>query len=390
MPRKKGLVILAIAAFFIMAVPAVVGAQSQANQQSIYVGADEILAGNFVKVGNVIDIAGAVKGDVIVAANSVTISGSVAGDVIVAANTVNITGDVSGSVRIVANTVNINSYIRNNAWIMASTIVFGDKAKVGWDIYGAAATLEVRGPVTGNIWATGANIILANQTSKNVYLSVDKEGQILLYPTAKINGDLTYKAASDKQLMLQPGAKILGKTTKTELAVTTAATKEAKGFFGLGLVLFKTFGFFGLLVVGLLLIALIPKWLIKVSETMQQQPSVSVGWGVVFFFLAPVAFVFLLITLIGIPLALIILPVYFISLFIAKVVLSLVVGIWLFARLSSNKYKSSLIWPLAVGLLVVMVVTSIPIFGWLIGLVAVWWALGGIIQVQKSIAKEWH
>jgi hypothetical protein len=90
------------------------------------------------------------------------------------------------------------------------------------------------------------------------------------------------------------------------------------------------------------------------------------------------------------PLALIIVPVYFISLYIAKVLAGFTLGLLLFDKLFKGKYKNSLIWPLISGLIIFVVIGSIPIFGWIFKLLVIFWALGAIIQVKQEIIKEYR
>ncbi|MBN1779163.1 MAG: hypothetical protein JW816_03020 [Candidatus Buchananbacteria bacterium] len=379
--KSWGLLVLGL---FLIALPVTVLAANQ--NDSVYVAADQIIDGNLIKFGNVIDIAGAVKGDLIVFGNTITISGPVAGDVIAAGNVIKITGDVNGSVRVAGSNVDIDGNVGHNAWVVAGNVNFGDQSSVGWDLYSSGGSVTVKGDVDGNLAAAGGNIIIANKVGKDVSLEVGKDGQIILYPTAKLAGDLNYKADKDSQLVLQDGAQVAGETSRK--AIPVASGQEAQKAFYAAFAVGKLIALFGLLVVGLLLVSLAPKFMVRVNDKMMQKPGASIGWGVIFFFLTPIAVFVLAITLIGLPLALILIPLWLIALYLSKMVVGFVVGWWLFVKLSKGKYQGNLVWPLIIGLLVVVIVGSIPVIGWLIMLVAIWWALGGVLQVKKEIIKE--
>jgi len=386
MKRFKKLALIGLAGLFLIALP--VAAWAAANQ-SIYVGPDEIISGNFIKAGNIIDINGAVNGDVIVAASSITINGPVAGDVIAAGNTIRINGVVSGSVRVVGSSVEINSSVEKNVWAVGSTVALGPEAKVGWDVYAAGANVEIKGPVAGNVLASAAGIVIANEVGKDVKVSVDKEGQIILYPQAKIGGNLTYKAASAEQLVLKEGAQVIGQTTKTEL--TVPSKREVRGFLYGFWGFLKVMSFFSLLVIGLVLVTLIPKVVFEIRDEMIKRPQLDFGLGLIYLIIAPVLVILLIITLIGIPLALIIAFLYVISLYFAKVMVGFTLGLLIFDRLNKEKkYKGSLIWPLAIGLLIFVVLTSLPFIGWLVKLILIIWALGAILQFKKQVLKEYR
>ena len=389
MKTFKKLAIFSLIGLLLIALPITVLAFNKDKNQSIYVGPEEIIEGNFIKAGNFIDINGAVNGDVIVVGNSITVAGPVAGDVIAAGNIVRITGSVSGSVRVVGGSVEISSEVERNVWAVGNSVALGQDSKVGWDIYSAGASVEVKGPVGGNIWAAGANVVIANEVGKDVNVSVDTEGQIILYPEAKVGGNLTYKAGSEEQLVLKDGAEVIGKISKKAIVVPSQA--EWKKFFGGAYLFFKVVSLFGLLVIGLVLVSLIPKIILEVKEVMVKKSWVSLGWGLVYLILTPVIVILLMITIIGLPLAFIIIPLYVIGLYLSKILVGFVIGLLIFDNLAKDKkYKGSLIWPLVLGLLVFVVVTSIPFVGWIIKLLLILWALGAAIQVKTKLLKEYR
>jgi len=43
-----------------------------------------------------------------------------------------------------------------------------------------------------------------------------------------------------------------------------------------------------------------------------------------------------------------------------------------------HKKKDSLIWAMIVGVVIMWFIFCIPIIGWILALVAIWWGLGGI------------
>ena len=153
----------------------------------------------------------------------------------------------------------------------------------------------------------------------------------------------------------------------------------------------KVISLFSLLVIGLVLIALVPKIILNVKEEMMKRPGPSLGWGLVYLIVTPIVAGLLMITIIGLPLGLMIIPLYIIALYVSKVIAALVIGSLLLDRLTkSNKAKGSLIWPLILGVLIFVIVTSIPVIGWAIKLILVLWALGAVVQIKKDILKEFR
>ena len=389
MKRFKKLAIISLVGLFLIALPVTVLAGQDKFDESIYIGSDEIIDGNFIRVGNTIEINGAVNGDVIVAGNIITIAGPVAGDVIAAGNIVRVKGPVSGSVRIIGSTVQVDGEVEKNVWAVGSSVTLSSDANVGWDFYAAGATVEVKAPVGGNVWATGASVIFDNTVGKDIKVAIDTDGKIILYPKAKIAGDLVYKAASEEQLEIKEGAEVTGEILKK--AIVLPEQPDWKKVFGATHIFFKIIALFSLLAIGLVFISLVPKILLQVKEEMIKRPGVSLGWGLVYLIVTPVIVILLMVTVIGIPLALIILPLYIIGFFLAKVSASFVLGILVMNGLAKDKkYKGSLVWPLVLGLIIFILLTSIPFIGWAIKLVLVLWALGAAITVKKELIKEYR
>lgn len=379
------LAIFSILGLFLLVTPFAVMAGSN---QSIYIAEDEIVEGNFIKIGNTINIAGNVNGDVIVAGSSITISGDVAGDVIAVGSIIRITGEVGGSVRVAGSAIEINGEVKHNIWAVGSTVAINEDASVGWDVFSAGASVEIRGPVERSVWLAGASLVIDNKIGKDVNVAIDQEGQLTLSPQAEVGGQVVYKAAKDEQLVQNEGAVVTGEIIRKDLNVPNE--KDLEQFFGTAYVMFKIFTLFSLLLIGLVYVTLVPKATLMIKDEMIKNPLPSLGYGFVYLVLMPIVILALFITIIGIPLALILIPIYVISLIIAKVFAAFVIGVMILDKATKNKYKKSLVWPLVLGLVVFVIVTSIPVIGWIAKLLLVLWALGGLIKIKKEILKEYR
>jgi hypothetical protein len=137
------------------------------------------------------------------------------------------------------------------------------------------------------------------------------------------------------------------------------------------------FSVFSALVVGLVLISLWRKPIIKLTDQMLKKIGTSIGWGAVIMFLTPIVAIILLITLIGLPLAMILIGLWLIALYISKILVGILVGRSILNKLWAKK-KDSLIWAMIIGVLAVWLISSLPLIGWLLCLLAVWWGLGGL------------
>jgi len=381
--KIKKVVIICLMVGFFMALPVSVLAITDNGKQSVHIAADEIVDGNFVVMASVIDIAGSVNGDVIVAGNNITISGSVAGDVIAVGEVIKITGEVGGSVRVAGNVIEINGTVKNNAWTVGSNVIFGDQSAIGWDIYSYGKTAEIKSAVGGSVWISGENVVINGSISKDctAYL-VDRKSHLTINSEAIVQGNLVYKADSENQLVKQSAAVVAGETIREPMF-----TREKKEFSVFSLMM-KIIVLFSFLVVGLILISLMPKKILELKEEMVQRPWRSLGMGFGYLVITPVVVLLLLITVIGIPLALIITSLYLSSLYILKVLVGISIGSLILDNVGKKKYSGSLVWPLVLGLIVMMVIAGIPIIGGVVGLLLILWATGALIYLKRESFKK--
>ena len=369
----------------------------------VSVAADEVVSGNFIRSAQVIELNGAVNGDVIAVGNTVTLNGPISGDVIAlgntviiggsvagsvfaAGNTVSVTGAVAGSVHVAANSFTLNSIIDHNLWAMGATLTLAEQSSVGWDVFSMAESATLAGPVGGNVWATVDNLLLQHTVGKNVTATMGSTGKIILREGARVEGSLTYHAATDEQLVVMDGAKVTGEVIRRQVAEKTYEER-----FNLVYIFFRVISLFSLLMVGIVLITLLPKKLLEVKQEMFSRPWPSLGWGVLFAVVIPIAAVLLCISLIGIPLALIVLAVYLIGLYASKAIACFAIGLWLLNALDASKhYKGNLFLPLLVGLVLVSVATALPVVGGFLQILLVLWAYGALIHVKRETLREFR
>lgn len=215
---------------------------------------------------------------------------------------------------------------------------------------------------------------------------------------ATIGGNLTYTQTKDIEI---PSDAVSGKVTRKEPVADvnvqytppTAAEKAATWSFDLlrnivTLVLF-----------GLLLAWIAPKFMQSVMDKLQTTPAASLGWGIVsyaaFFFALLVIItamiiggvVFGVLTLGGVSgtivwlgiLSIFALIVGFVLVtsFLTKIVVAWLSGKWIISRFNPTLAEHK-VWPLVLGVIIVALVVAIPFVGWIFGLVVMFLGLGAL------------
>ncbi|MBF4571930.1 polymer-forming cytoskeletal protein [Herbiconiux sp. VKM Ac-1786] len=263
---------LGIVAFSLAGRASAAGAASAADALSSVGNAE----GPQFYTGAVVNVTDTVDGDVYAAGQSVTISGDVTGDVIAAAQTITITGTVDGSVRLAAQNVTISGDVTRSGTVFAADIAVTPTGSFGDDVVGSAATAAISGDI-----------------GRDLLLSVDR-----LAISGAVGGDVSY--TSDNEALIDDGA-VTGSVERIEPAQAPEPSPGAViGGWFLGLL----YALVALSLITLLAGLLIPRWLHQVTDHLLPSPWKALLVGFIASITVPAALVFLLVTIVGAPLAL--------------------------------------------------------------------------------------
>ncbi len=360
-----------------LSVPAIAFAAERMS--SIILPAGEIVHDNYVRVGQDITIQGSVEGDVIAAAQTVTITGSVAGDVIAAAQTVTITGEVAGNVRVAAETIDLSGNVGKNATLFGATLRLGEQSTIGWSLQAFAEQLFLRGTINKNAHFYGNTANVQAAVGGNAVFRLGDEGVPTLLSPTTVGGNLHYE--SDRELTLPEGVTVAGSLERIQPAAKVDLERTARSFF----IFLKIASLFGVLVLGLILVSVVPRATGRAADLMRTRPGATLGWGLIAVLLTPIVCFLLLFTVIGIPLAIILLLVYGILLYLSKVVVGLALITWLRTRLQPGATPRPSLWLMVAGVILYILLTWIPWIGWWIGLLGTLWGVGGLLLAKREL-----
>lgn len=346
---------------------------------------DQIVQGDYITAGETIDLQGNIDGDVIVAASRLVIAGSVSGDVIAVASHIQISGEVEGDVRVVAMNLQISGTIGRslNAW--GSTVSLAPAATVGRNAYIVAEQLEMSGAVERDLATRAVRQTFGGRVSGEARFELGDDGRAQLLPEASVGGKLTYVAARADQLDQTAVATSTIQLQHQSFVPPSSAAQQQWFLFR------RVVSLFGLLVVGLVLVSLVPRYVLQLGNQIMRQPAWTLLWGLIIAAATPAVILVLAFTVIGLPLALLLAAGYVAGMYLAKVVAGLVFGIWLFQRASRGQYRGSLLLPMVAGMTAYVAVTSLfgPA-GWAVKIVAVLLGLGAIAQLKAQELAKWR
>lgn len=363
--------------------------------QSLYLSADQTIEGSYFAAGQNVTIDGTVTGDLFCAGQNVIINGKILGDILCAGQAVTINGEISGDARLVGNVVIINSRVGKNLMIFAASAVLSSRSDVGGDALVGAAGVEARGKVSGELYGGGAGVVIDGPVGKNVSMDISCNsgkkgkqcGNLSVGKNAIIGGNLSYRAAPEVTFLNEGTVSGTVQRLEPKAKMKPAAAQINATIIGLWF-LSRLLAIISALVIALILVALFGERLTKLSMKMFEKKGASFGWGVALVIIAPIACIFALITVIGIPLAAAGAFIWLAAMIIAKVTGAIAIGEKLFGKLRKEGKNRSMYLVALLGVVVCYLIFSIPVLGSILAFVVMLWSLGGLWIHFRDILKE--
>src|SRR5208283_709482 len=313
---------------------------------SVSVAKGENIVGDVFAFGQQLDVAGHVTGDVICFAQGTRISGQVDGNIRAFTNNITISGDIGRNVLSFNEVLNLDP----NGKIGRSLTVFGQTitldGKVGRDVVAFFDQITLSGTVAGSLQGKGKSLTIS--------------------PTAEIDGKAEFEGA--KPATVSPEAKLASPLQFTKHEPHSDHDR------GVGYYIWRLIWTAAFVLLGLVIYGLFPRFAVDTVEAGEHYGA-AFGLGVLVTFGLPIAAIIDCVTIVGLLLGLSTLFLYVIVFLCTEIVVGTIVGEWLLGRTSDY-------WPLvarmALGVLLVRLVTSIPFIGFWVALAVVLWGMGAI------------
>ena len=329
---------------------------------------DSLLAAPDEKVKN-IDIAGTIKGDLLVVGDVVTISGTVEGNVLAFGRRVEVSGTVGGSLAGAAETVEVTGHVSRNLIAAGSKVNLGKTAEVAGNAIAAGSDSMIEGKVARDLIIGAGTMVLRGDIARNVFFA---GGQASLSPTAHVGGNLNAKVQKEEQVSIATGAVIGG---NRNISLTRAEPRQSR-YLSLRFYIWQVVRILAAFVTGVLLFKLIPS-LVPSRIVSGMDWLKAGGIGFIALVTIPVAFIILAITVIGLPIALLSLALWAAGLYFSKIMVAEFVG--------RSVTKTGGAVSLLAGLVLVIFAVNLPWIGTLINFLLMLAGLGAIaVMIYKS------
>ncbi|MGB9299075.1 MAG: polymer-forming cytoskeletal protein, partial [Anaerolineae bacterium] len=385
-----------------------------------------------------ITVNGTVHGDLIAAGGDIILNGTIDGDLWAAGGKVYINGTVADDVRFAGSDLKLgpSGEVGDDLFaagfgfgadpgsaIASDVFVAGYQALLGGDIAGdvkaAVAGLEVSGHVVGDVEVeVGEPDPQFEQWSMFMRMSSPYMPELIIGPglaikeDAQIDGELTYTSPVTAQIPEEAvGGSVVYQTPvpeeveapEVEVPEVPAGALTFAAIVGwfVRWIVGMVRNFVTLLIIGVLLLWLAPKWLKEAARHWKEKPVHCLGWGVAalvaFFVAVPALFMVMIILDIVVGLATLgglVVPItaimmvlesvlmvgfWTVAVYVTKVVFCYLVG-WLILKRPAPAWveKAMGLIPLLIGLAIFTLVRSIPVLGAFFSMLVTIFGLGAL------------
>ena len=342
----------------------------------VLIPADQVIDDSLFAAGDTVIIDGTINGDLIAFASLVTVHGTVKGNIVTAAQNVEILGTVEGSVIAAGSSVQVNGKVTRNALGFGNSVSLGKDGSVGGDFGAFGSRIRIDGSIIRSFYGFG-HADIAGTIGRN---AVFRGTSITVLSSARIGGDLTSHVQKAESVQVEPGAVIGG---KQNVELNKREPRKSSIF---GTVFSEALHVAAAFVTGIVLLLLFPA-IRRVTFSEIQTILISGGVGFLGLVAMPFAALILMITLVGIPVALISFVAWVVGMYLAKIIVANFIGRTLIAR-NGDRFSTSALG-LIVGLVLVFVAINLPYIGGLIHFILVLIGFGGLIlSVYRSFKTQ--
>ena len=364
--RKLGVTVI-LAAF---AATVLVGCDHDEESVSGQFGSDRFSAGGMVHLTE------PVAGDALLAGGQVEIASEVQGDLVVAGGEVSVGGGIGDDLYAAGGEVTVDAIVAGNARVAGGEVEIGPATVIEGGASITGGRVKFDGSVTGYLQATGGEVRLSGTVGGDAMV---RSGELHIAPGTRIDGKLVYRGPDAP--VVPEGATIAGGVEFHETSAHRWVDRDTHVAVDAGRAVGSMLWFVGVFAVAALFTAIFPAFSTQAATMIGRDPWTSLGIGLAVLVCMPFVAVVLLITIIGIPLALLLVPVYLVLMFLGWVTAALFLGERLleFARRGQPVGIGWRVLALLAALVALWLLRRIPYAGPLIGLAALSAGIGALV-----------
>jgi len=331
---------------------------------------------DYFGAGGMLNLTEPVEGDAILAGGHVTTASEVKGDLVAVGGEVSVAGAIGDDLYAVGGSVQFDAIVNGNARVVGGDINVGPATMVAGGVSLTGGQIEFEGVAQNYLQASGGTVRIDGEVIGDAEV---RAKELLIGPEARIGGRLVYRGPTEP--VVPEGAVITGGLEFHEEDVgryfegVQPEVRDAAT--GLGTFLW----FLGVFVAGALFVLLLPGFTSEAAAAIGRKPLPSLGLGLAILLCVPFVAVVLLITIIGIPVALLLMSLYLLVLFLGWITAALFVAQRGLAALRPGQpaTRGWQLLALLLGLVALWLLKQVPLVGGWIGFIALLAGIGGLM-----------
>ena len=330
-----------------------------------------------------------------VADDDVSISDNYNSSVVAAGSDIDITGNVSGIGTFAAenieqtgtvdygfyasNMTTISGVIEKDAFSASASFKSLDTAKFNRDVFIASGDVVLNGEFQRNVNIYASNVILNNVNIKgNITINAS---EVKINDGAVVAGTLSYNKDADFKS---------SSNGINEIKKTAASLNDDEKTFT-DVVYSKIWSILCLMLVFGLICLLFPKVFSNINtryENMKGMDTVTLmGKGALALLLVPIIAFLLLLTIIGIPICVILILIYCLTLYLSTIFGAYLIGYKVWNKTYKEKKDTNTMLYGAIGLVIILVLELIPVVGSIVSILVLFGGLGVIFDMINDSRK---
>ena len=323
------------------------------------------IASNVYLAENDLNLNNSIYGDAFFVSNNVAINGLVDKDLSVISSDFMLTGTVGDDLRVLSSSINIEGYVFNEVLLYGSYVSISNSSILGGPVKIYANAVTIDGVIKGDAKVYADRIVFNGIIEKDAYFESD---DLIMGPDAQVLGNFI----SSKDLEIN--------SSNVHGQVIDSDVKENDGFIG------KLISFLMLVVVGFVVLLVARKFAVRTTDAIQKRSFASFLAGLIILIATPIVAVLLLITIIGVPLAILLFIAYGLVIFLGAIYGVFAIGKGILMIIDHK--KKSLLLSMILGALLFTLISFVPAIFTLVVIIAIVFGIGGFWIALRNKPKK--
>ena len=341
---------------------------------------------DYFAAGGDMNLTEPVSGDEFIAGGDVSIASEVDGDLVVAGGDVSIGGRVGDDLYGAGGTVRLDAIVKGSARLAGGEVRVGPATVVDGALSVSGGEVDFEGNTHEYLQVSAGSARINGVVHGDAEIRAD---DLVDGPDTKIGGRLIYRGPRPPELA--EGAVVSGGVEfhehKRARFFSDAGQRFERAAQGVGSILW----FLGVFLAAAFFLLVFPGVSARAADLLGREPLKSIGLGLAILICTPFVGLSLVLTIVGIPLALLLIPLYLLLVFLGWVVVAVFIGDKGLSLIHGSQPPSTAwrLFALFLALIALWLITRIPFFGGLFGLVALLSGIGALVwQVWRR--REAH